>query len=76
MAFPRESCHVRFLGQKVPPRRFVDLVAPDKSFVNVHQGCDFVLIRLCQLLAVCAERIGGAEKLFPSLVHVSKICIV
>jgi len=72
-AFRRESCHIRFLGQEVPPRRFVDFVAPDESFINAHQGRDFVLITLCQLLAACAERIGGTEKLFWSLVHVSKI---
>jgi hypothetical protein len=63
------------LGQEVPPRRFVDLVTPDESFVNAHQGRDFVLKSLCQLLAVGAQRIGGTEKLFRSLVHVSKIRI-
>ena len=68
----RESCPVRFLGQELPPRRFVDLVAPDESFINAHQGRDFVLIRLCQLLAVCAERIGGTEKLFPGRKSMSR----
>jgi hypothetical protein len=62
-AFLRENCYVRLLGEEVPPRRFVDLITPYESFIYAHQGRDFVLISLCQLVAACAERISGTEKL-------------
>jgi hypothetical protein len=55
----------RFLGQMFSPIRLVDFIAADEPVVDAYERCDFMFVRLCQLLNPCADPVGGTKKLFP-----------